>query len=85
MTGPQNNKHLKYRAKYEPGFMAYLFYSAEILIKTKNLKGQFKQNLKNGSDIYEYAQKDRSIFSIWLGLIKCHLIPTKTAAVGRRE
>ena len=64
--------------------MTDLFYSIKILIKTKNLTGQFVQNLKNGSDIYEHVQKVRSIFSIWFGVIKYHLIPTKTAAVGRR-
>ena len=82
--GPQNSKRLKYWARYEPEFMTDLFYSTRILIKTKNLKGQFTQNLKNGSDIYEHIQKVRSIFSIWFGVIKCHLIPTKRAAVGRR-
>ena len=64
--------------------MTDLFSSTKILIKTTNLKGQFAQNLKNGSDIYEHFPKVRSIFSIWFGVIKCHLIPTKTAAVERR-
>ena len=82
--GPQNSKRLKYWAKYEPGLMTDLFYSTKILIKTKNLKGQFAEILKNGSDIYERVQKVRRIFSIWFGVIKCHLIPTKTAALGRR-
>ena len=65
--------------------MTELFYSAKILTKTKNLRGQFAQNLKNGSDIYEHVQKVKSIFSIWFGVINCHLIPTKTAAVGRGD
>ena len=82
--GPQNSKRLKYWAKCEPGFVTDLFYSTKILIKTKNLKGQFAQNLKNGFDIYEHVQKVRSTFSIWSGVIKCHLIPIKTAAVLRR-
>ena len=64
--------------------MTDLFYGTKILTKTKNLKGQFAQNLKNGPDIYEHVQKVRSVFSIWFGVIKYHLIPTKTAAVGRR-
>ena len=81
---PQNSKSLKYWAKYEPGFMTELFRSTKILIKSKNLKGQFVQNLKNRSDTYENFQKFRNIFSIWFGVINCHLIPTKTAAVGRR-
>ena len=65
--------------------MTELFYSTKILTKTKNLRGQFAQNLKNGSDIYEHVQKVKSIFSIWFGVINCHLIPTKTAAVGRGD
>ena len=65
--------------------MTELFYSAKILTKTKNLRGQFAQNLKNGFDIYEHFQKVKSIFSIWFGVINCHLIPTKTAAVGRGD
>ena len=65
--------------------MTELFYSTKILTKTKNLRGQFAQNLKNGFDIYEHVQKVKSIFSIWFGVINCHLIPTKTAAVGRGD
>ena len=53
--------------------MTDLLYITKILLKTKNLKGQFAQNLKNGSDIYEHVQKVISTFSIWFGVINFHL------------
>ena len=52
--GPQNSKSLKYWANDEPGFMTGLFFSTKIARNLTN--GQFAQNLKNGSDIYEHVQ-----------------------------
>ena len=49
----QNSKNLKHWANDEPGFMTGLFHS----IAQNLTKGQFAQNLKNGSDIYEHARK----------------------------
>ena len=42
---------LKYWANDESGFMTGLFYS----IAKNFTKGQLAQNLKNGSDIYDYV------------------------------
>ena len=52
--GPQNFRSLKYWANDEPRFMTGPFYSNQDIAKNLT-KGQFEQNLQNGSDIYEYA------------------------------
>ena len=53
LMGPQNFRSLKYWANDEPRFMTGLFYSNQDIAKNLT-KGQFEQNLQNGSDIYEY-------------------------------
>ena len=53
LTGPQNSKTLKYWTNDESGFDWPILQYQDI---AKNLtKGQFAQNLKNGSDIYEHV------------------------------
>ena len=54
--GPQNSKNLKYWVNDEPSIMTDLFYSTKIIAKYLT-KGQFAQNVRNGSDIYKHVQK----------------------------
>ena len=51
----QNSKILKHWANDESGFMTGLLTVPRYFSKVQ--KGQFAQNLENGSDIYEHVQK----------------------------
>ena len=53
---PQNSKSLKFCANDEPGFLNGQFYSTNQDIAKNLAKGQFAQNLKNRSDIYEHVR-----------------------------
>ena len=55
--GLQNSKSLKYSTMDEPGFTTGLFLQYQDIAKNLT-KGQFVQNLKNRSDIYEHAVMD---------------------------
>ena len=52
LMGPQDSKCLKYSAYGEPRFMSGPFLQSQDIAQNLT-KGQFAQNLKNGSDIYE--------------------------------
>ena len=85
--GPQNSRSLKYWANEEPGFYDWPILQYKDIAKNLT-KGQFAQNLKNGSDIYQHVQieeeEEGKLNSIqcdtcaaWF-YYKCENITTKT-------